>query len=1585
MYNYIEALKIEMLLKQKRRTVQWVYLVLVGMTQKSNKRKDLKMKTEKNYSPKTRILSLILSFLIVFYLVPASAYAEELDGGTSASSSNANANEENNCYYDISGLEDYYSLSSRTVAGIGSAAVNLATGSLTFVCDLVSSTDYLMPMTVSLIYNSDMAGKDYDINNSLSAYTASYMPYGFRLNISETIIQKTMIGEDGVETNYCVLLDTDGTNHYFYYKPSEGYVDDSALGRTLEITDTNDIEITYKNQSKKTFTRMSSTPVGTTGGWILKRITDKYGNSVEISLDSAYKPRKISLYPNGNTIGIDMFTFDYYAGKLSRIKSPNNSDFVAFAYSSTYDSTSVSSVGRYLRKLSYGNSNANGAYLIADINYYSNGNVKSVYNNATQTETLYSWANDKVTLISEYAVTELGQEVSYSYGDGYTDMRSTGNDETLYTDDDIITRYIFDGYGRTISAFSMSSDGEEMYGATTGSYDDSEKSKNSIKCEIVLNGVDPENIIKNTSGTDNLVVNIQGGTGTTEDSGYYKQIIYEAENVATLTESNANMEFILSGFGMASSITQDESADFSLGVNVYYYQGLGVDDAVVEYRFDFADIENVWQYVCGKFYCRKESTEETNYDYVSKIELVCTYFGYADMDSDVAYASFKDIALTDFTDSGGYDYTYNPDSGNLEGIENSLYQEFYVYDEENRIVHVENIYGDICDYTYTEVDGKTIQEERYYKNHDFTSVNTFVYDSYGLLISSDYSGVDNPSADDVDESLSSIITVYEYITDPESKIFGALSCETNSLGHPTKYFYDESNGNLLAQINVDSRTGYAYEYSEIGELEAVWPAYGTASSYSEITNAESVKYDYDPITHRLSKITTASTEYSFSYDSFGNSEEINVGDNSLATYEYYPNNGKIKKINYGNGFSEEYVYNTLEMLSEVWYTYDDGTSEMVYEYTYNANGLLSMFEDIRTDKVIEYTYDNNGRLEFVAEKNGTTDAIIAKSGVSYDDEGRLNFKHVYVKYDIMLGVPPLIGPASTYEYGENGLIEAESHSLGNLEVGYHYDNLNRLSRVTRVCGDYPTFDYVTEYSYLDAYHYGTGDNSSYLIGTYASTVDSNTTTYSYGYDPRGNITSINKNGDQTIYTYDDLGQLLKESDGTTSRTYTYDNAGNIISIVAEPVSSGGGMIIRAVLPPPGLVPISPTTTTFSYTDSEWGDLLTAYNGHAITYDEIGNPLTYYNGSAYTFTWEGRRLVGATKGSKTMSFTYDDNGIRTSKTVNGVKHTYHLNGSQIIAEEWNGALIIYLYDTAGSPIGMMYRTASYNVNVFDVFYFEKNLQGDIVAVYDETGTKVATYNYTDAWGNHTASYTNGGASTGAAYNPFRYRGYYYDTDLGMYYLQSRYYDAKICRFINADGYVFTGQGLTGYNMFAYCGNNPVMYTDAFGNFRSHVMVCSMDDAGSASTRYSYSGGNILIVNGSTFTKETKAFFAQTYSNTIIVFDERYCESDCQECNPNMQIYNSYIITSEARQREILEILVKHDEAYPSRHTWGRTVESMLIEWDAHNDVCSAATILKALRYNISQENLDRVMHTDFDYKDEKTTYKQYWDRVFEGVF
>ena len=168
-------------------------------------------------------------------------------------------------------------------------------------------------------------------------------------------------------------------------------------------------------------------------------------------------------------------------------------------------------------------------------------------------------------------------------------------------------------------------------------------------------------------------------------------------------------------------------------------------------------------------------------------------------------------------------------------------------------------------------------------------------------------------------------------------------------------------------------------------------------------------------------------------------------------------------------------------------------------------------------------------------------------------------------------------------------------------------------------------------------------------------------------------------------------------------------------------------------------------------------------------------------------------------------------MRLTKTVDGVTHTYSLDGDRIVAEEWGNQLLVYFYDDAGLPMGMMYRNSSYADKQFDYYLYEKDVFGNIIAIYNASGTKVASYCY-DAWGNCTVLTNVNGIGT---LNPFRYRGYYLDTETNLYYLQTRYYDSYTGRFINADGQL--NGGLLGYNLFAYCENNPVMYTDPTGEF------------------------------------------------------------------------------------------------------------------------------------------------------------------------
>ena len=128
----------------------------------------------------------------------------------------------------------------------------------------------------------------------------------------------------------------------------------------------------------------------------------------------------------------------------------------------------------------------------------------------------------------------------------------------------------------------------------------------------------------------------------------------------------------------------------------------------------------------------------------------------------------------------------------------------------------------------------------------------------------------------------------------------------------------------------------------------------------------------------------------------------------------------------------------------------------------------------------------------------------------------------------------------------------------------------------------------------------------------------------------------------------------------------------------------------------------------------------------------------------------------------------------------------------------------MYDERGLLVGFNDGTKTY--------LYTRNLQGDIVAITDTaTETVVATYTY-DSWGNVLT-----GTGTMAEVNPFRYRGYYYDTETGLYYLQSRYYDAEVGRFLNADGVLGANGDMHTYNLYVYCGNNPIMRADSSGRW------------------------------------------------------------------------------------------------------------------------------------------------------------------------
>ena len=172
------------------------------------------------------------------------------------------------------------------------------------------------------------------------------------------------------------------------------------------------------------------------------------------------------------------------------------------------------------------------------------------------------------------------------------------------------------------------------------------------------------------------------------------------------------------------------------------------------------------------------------------------------------------------------------------------------------------------------------------------------------------------------------------------------------------------------------------------------------------------------------------------------------------------------------------------------------------------------------------------------------------------------------------------------------------------------------------------------------------------------------------------------------------------------------------------------------------------------------------------------------------------------------------------------------------------ILDFRYDQSGAPYSLTYTVGSTST----VYYYITNLQGDVMYLVDSSGNQVAAYLY-DPFGKVLSS-----SGTMAEINPLRYRGYYQDNETGFYYLQSRYYDPAICRFINADSYASTGQGLVGYNAFAYCLNSPITSVDPLGLWTISISVAAsgmfglgialsfgfaFDSRGNVDWQYSYS--------------------------------------------------------------------------------------------------------------------------------------------------
>ena len=447
-----------------------------------------------------------------------------------------------------------------------------------------------------------------------------------------------------------------------------------------------------------------------------------------------------------------------------------------------------------------------------------------------------------------------------------------------------------------------------------------------------------------------------------------------------------------------------------------------------------------------------------------------------------------------------------------------------------------------------------------------------------------------------------------------------------------------------------------------------------------------------------------------------------------------------------------------------------------YEYDYNAKGQVARVRDNLLNRTTQSEYDLANRP--VRVKTAEAGQHVYTGQVAYDNV-----------YGNLSEFTEKVGEnrqefGTEFGYDDENRPTSLTYSIGATTIGQSTTTIDKLNRTTFSAVKLGSKTFTSEYHFA-AGGYGTGS-----VTNLVSSITQPGCNCGYGYDDNGNIASATLNGKWTGYTYDALGQLIQVNDHSDTRSgengttwkYTYDLGGNILKKERFAYADTTNPL---------------ETVTYTYGDANWRDKLTAVNGSTIRYDAIGNPL---NDGTWTYTWQnGRQLQKMQKSGVTAEFVYNADGLRVQKTVNGVATKYTLHGKNVVHMTSGTDELHFFYDAQNRPAVVVYNGTAYA--------YVKSLQGDIVAILDENGNTVVSYGY-DAWGAPLWC-TGELAETLGKVQPFRYRGYVFDEETGLYYLRSRYYNPRWGRFVNADGAIIQK------NLFAYCSNGPIVGYDPSG--------------------------------------------------------------------------------------------------------------------------------------------------------------------------
>ncbi|NLK12478.1 MAG: RHS repeat protein, partial [Candidatus Phytoplasma sp.] len=584
-------------------------------------------------------------------------------------------------------------------------------------------------------------------------------------------------------------------------------------------------------------------------------------------------------------------------------------------------------------------------------------------------------------------------------------------------------------------------------------------------------------------------------------------------------------------------------------------------------------------------------------------------------------------------------YSYNLSNGNLLEKQSAGKVTSYTYDYNNRVTSVtENNQKLNIGYQYNNISQLSLNNVK--ASYTYTSKNQVKETILG------------------DQSKEWFKTSVGYTTD-----FQYINESMDEFGHKTKYQVNHLTG-LIDMIENANQDKTYFTYDSFGNLIK-------QEEIENLTNAKIIKdMTYDEV-YRLKSISIDGVTYEFGYDQLDRVTNIKIAGIDYLTLSYLEDIHMLEKYQtyklgsqaYGNNDTYYFTYDKQDNISKISLNHID-----LYEYIYDQKNRLTMYKDLRSNDIYFYSYDLANRLEQIVDQNDNK--------VIYEYDGLGNIRSSDYRYQ---GVNRKV----YYIYNQfTGEYEYTYYQVSNQEIRKEYqidqnDTLRRIKKINLIVGT--SLNLSQEMSYLSP---GTNSGNTSLLIDKITYKQNNLTndTHQFKYDQLGNIIEIKITGRSNElynYTYDGFGRLIQEDiylEGyERTLTYTYDQRGNITSIKTY--------LYRKITEKPL------KETKISYHQGAWKDQINEIsyfmNGELIktdvyTYDQIGNVLsitqnqltnhTKSEKNTQGFYWEGRRLVSQVIGDITYQYTYNDQGIRTSKTINNILTEYFLEGMNVLSEK-----------------------------------------------------------------------------------------------------------------------------------------------------------------------------------------------------------------------------------------------------------------------------------------------------------------------------